>query len=155
MVGVRLNKDLLDDQGLVQVPSGFPGNTLAIAAPPRAPACLCEFLIEQGSTQRWLDVEDLIFDDGDTGFVRALVTHGGYTVEDIRRPSVLSEDDFVTTNGRLQRDPGVLDLVLSSGLTIRLSADFNDGRLRADLQGVAVEGQVVAPDIEGDIIVLE
>lgn len=155
MVNIRTKYDILDDAGEITVPGGSAGSTLAVAVPPRASSCHCQFLISGTSITKWIDPDDLIFADGPIGYVRAMILHGGFAVADIKHPNVVSDVDYVSTAGALTIDPDVLDVVLVGGVTIRFNTDFNQGSIVATLLGVTQEEQVVEsgePD-SGDLIV--
>jgi len=155
MVNIRTKYDILDDAGEIAVPGGSTGSTLAVSVPPRTPSCQCQFLISGTSVVKWIDPDDLVFDDGPIGYVRAMLLHGGFAVADIRHPHIVSDVDFVDTAGVLTPDPDILDLILVGGVTIRFETDFNLGSITAKLQGVTQEEQTVEsgdPD-SGDLII--
>jgi hypothetical protein len=132
VVNVRAKVNLLDITGEIEVAVGNPGVISDTTEPPDQVYDVVFTTGTSQTAQRWVTENDILFDDGPLGPVRAMVEDGQHVISEVIYPEKVSDQDMLLGEKFTMRED-VMRVDFENGNRLTVTADRNTGRLKFDL----------------------
>ncbi len=118
-------RDLYDANGVVDVPKGSQGVVTNAASVPNSSYSIT-FAVDSNIVTKIVGLDDLIWQDGAIGPVRALRFANSMVLSDVVYPEMISRTDLVVGNKFVPNET-LFELHFDEGLVVAISFDFNSG----------------------------